>query len=264
MTRFIFASRTGLLLALMAILLMPLQGWAHTSLQTSAPADGQTVAQAKQLSLTFGAPMRLMSVKLTDAAGNNIELNFKRSTTAQAQFDITVNQPLPASSYLVHWIGMGEDGHKMDGSFSFVVDPSAAPADTKANSVVSAPRFSGLDHPAAKAVADFHTALKAADTLAVKRLLTEDVIIFEGGGVERSRAEYESHHMAADMAFVKDLNVETIEHHVRVQGDSAVSLARTKVSGQFKGKTIDHTGMETITLQQRNGDWQINHIHWSK
>ena len=70
--------------------------------------------------------------------------------------------------------------------------------------------------------------------------------------------------MAADMAFLKEMSIEPLEHHVQVQGDSALSLARSKVSGQFKGKTIAHTGMETITLQHRNGSWQITHIHWSK
>ncbi|KKO44755.1 hypothetical protein WG68_14010 [Arsukibacterium ikkense] len=152
----------------------------------------------------------------------------------------------------------------MEGAFSFVVDPNAAATDAKAHSAKTALHFSGLEHPAAKAVTEFHAALKAADASAVKRLLAEDVIIFEGGSVERSRAEYESHHMAADMAFLKDLSVATIEHHVRVQGDSAVSLARSKVSGQFKDKSIDHTGMETMTLQLRGGNWQITHIHWSK
>ena len=66
------------------------------------------------------------------------------------------------------------------------------------------------------------------------------------------------------MAFLKEMSIEPLEHHVQVQGDSAVSLARTKVSGQYKGKTIAHTGMETITLLQVNDNWQITHIHWSK
>lgn len=264
MKNVILSTGTAIFLALMATLLMPIPGWAHTSLQSSVPANGQTVAEANQLMLEYGVPLRLMNIKLTDAAGKNITLDFKRSTSAQARFEIPISQPLPVSTYQVVWMGMGDDGHKIDGSFSFVVDPNVATTDTKAHSVVTTPRFSGLDHPAAKTVTDFHAALKAADVSAVKRVLAEDVIIFEGGGVERSRAEYESHHMAADMAFLKDLSVETLEHHVRVQGDSAVSLARSKVSGQFKEKSIDHTGMETITLQKRNGNWQITHIHWSK
>ncbi len=263
MIKVIFATRSAVFAAALLMLFTAMPSSAHTDLQSSVPADGQTIPQAKQLILTFGAPMRLMSVQLTDAAANSIELNFTRSTTAQPQFDIAVNQTLPAGTYRVNWIGMGEDGHKMEGHFSFSVDPEATAAQNTGHSEAGQ-RFSGLDHAAAKTVVDFHAALKAADTSAVRRLLAEEVIIFEGGGVERSRAEYESHHMAADMAFLQDLSVETLEHHVRVQGDSAVSMARSKVSGQFKGKQIDHTGMETITLHKREGNWQINHIHWSK
>ena len=259
-----FANGSAIFFAVLLTLVMPTTGWGHSSLKSSAPANGQTIAEISQLSLEFGAPLRLMSVSLTDAAGKNIALEFKRSVTAQARFVVPTNAALPASSYQVSWMGMGDDGHKIEGDFSFVVDPnSASGVATQPNEPVVV-QFSGLEHPAAKAVQNFHAALKAGDTEAVTRLLASEVVIYEGGAVERSRAEYQSHHMAADMAFLKEMSIEPLEHHVQVQGDSAVSLARTKVSGRYKGKAIAHTGMETITLQQRNGNWQITHIHWSK
>ena len=68
-------------------------------------------------------------------------------------------------------------------------NPSAA---TAANVVATAP----------VAIVDaFHAALTSGDTRAALDLLAEDVLIFESGGVERGRAEYASHHLAADAAF---------------------------------------------------------------
>ncbi|WP_213997605.1 copper resistance protein CopC [Arsukibacterium sp.] len=259
-----FANGSAIFFAALLTLVMPTKGWAHTSLTSSIPANGQAVAEVSQLSLEFGAPLRLMSISLTDAAGKNIALEFKRSVTTQSRFVVPTNAALPASSYQVSWMGMGDDGHKLEGDFSFVVDPNAVTLTASSTAKPEISLFSGLQHPAAKAVLDFHAALKTGDTDAVIRLLASDVVIFEGGGVERSSAEYQSHHMAADIAFLKEMSIESVEHHVVVHGGSALSLARSNVSGVYKGKPIAHTGMETITLQQRNGNWQITHIHWSK
>ncbi|WP_372627830.1 copper resistance protein CopC [Arsukibacterium sp.] len=259
-----FANGSAIFFAVLLTLAMTTKSWAHTSLKSSVPANGQTVAEVSQLSLEFGAPLRLMNVSLTDAANKDIALDFKRSVAAQSRFVVATHAALPASSYQVSWMGMGDDGHKLEGEFSFVVDPNAVTLTASSSAKPEISLFSGLQHPAAKAVLDFHAALKTGDTDAVIRLLASDVVIFEGGSVERSRAEYQSHHMAADIAFLKAMSIESVEHHVVVQGDSALSLARSKVSGQYKGKSIAHTGMETITLQQRNGNWQITHIHWSK
>ena len=50
-------------------------------------------------------------------------------------------------------------------------------------------------------VTAFHAALTSGNTAAALEVLAEDVMIFESGGVESSRAEYASHHLAADAAF---------------------------------------------------------------
>lgn len=120
------------LLALAALLTLvtPTQVWAHTSLTASAPANGQTVTAVNQLNLEFGAPLRLMSVSLKDDAGQDVALNFKRSNTAQARFVVPTNAPLAAASYQVFWMGMGDDGHKIEGNFSFIVNPTAVAVTT--------------------------------------------------------------------------------------------------------------------------------------
>jgi len=249
--------------------------FAHTSLKTSVPANGQTVADVQHISVEFGAALQLMALVLKDATGNVIPTSFARTATASAIFDAKIKAPLAPAHYQVHWMAMGADGHKIDGDFSFAVDPnmpSTAPS-TKpspkpstappAQAVVKAALFSGLEQAPAKTVLAFHQALKEGDHAKVDQVLADDVMIFEGGGVERSKAEYAQHHMSADMAYLKEMSVETLEHHVKVDGNVAVSMARSKVNGSYKGKTVAHEGMETITLLKQNGQWRINHIHWS-
>ncbi len=125
MTKLSLISSNALFLLVIALLWQPIPVWAHTKLTASTPADGQTVAEVSQLRLAFAGPMRLLRATITDNAGNNIGLNFNRSRTAQLQFDIPVSQPLPAATYQLMWMGMGEDGHQMEGSVSFIVDPGA-------------------------------------------------------------------------------------------------------------------------------------------
>lgn len=121
----------------------------------------------------------------------------------------------------------------------------------------------GTDTAAAKVVLSFHQALKSGDKQQARALLADDVTIYEGGSVERSADEYQQHHMAADMAYLANMQVTTLEHQVSINGDTAISIARSHTKGSYKGKERDHQGMETIVLQLQGGQWKIKHIHWS-
>jgi ketosteroid isomerase-like protein len=123
--------------------------------------------------------------------------------------------------------------------------------------------FSGLDNEVAEVVDTFHHALKNGDESTIKKILADDVIIFEGGGVERSLSEYTEHHMAADMNFLKQMQSRKLEHHIKVLGNTAVSMSRSHVKGRYKDKDIDSEGMETLLLMLTGNQWKIVHIHWS-
>ena len=136
-------------------------------------------------------------------------------------------------------------------------------ADANKKVTKDAQLFTGIDTQAAKVVQRFHMALQTGDRKLARSLLSDDVLIFEGGGVERSAEEYAHHHMLADMKYLKALQVKTIEHHVKVYDDVAVSYSRSHSKGSYKGKKVDRNGMETITLRKINQQWKITHIHWS-
>ncbi|MBB1371907.1 MULTISPECIES: DUF4440 domain-containing protein [Pseudoalteromonas] len=123
--------------------------------------------------------------------------------------------------------------------------------------------FVNVSSAAAKVVSSFHTALKQGDKVTARQLLADDVIIFEGGGVERSADEYANHHMLADMKYLSAINSDLLEHQVFINGDMAYSVSRSKNHGNYKGKEISATGMESITLKNTDSGWKITHIHWS-
>lgn len=123
--------------------------------------------------------------------------------------------------------------------------------------------FSGLDNDAARTVVAFHAAINAGDALKVKNMLDQAVLIFEGGGVERSAEEYAGHHLKADIAFLMKMTVTLVEHQVRVSENMAVSMSRSRLIGKYNDKDIDINTMETIALRKVNKQWKIVHIHWS-
>jgi ketosteroid isomerase-like protein len=116
---------------------------------------------------------------------------------------------------------------------------------------------------AARAVDAFHGALSKGDTRAALALLADDVLIFEGGGVERSKAEYASHHLAADAAFTQAVPGRTTRRAGAAVGDVAWIASEGRTTGRYKDKAVDRVTAETIILRRAGSGWLITHVHWS-
>jgi ketosteroid isomerase-like protein len=130
--------------------------------------------------------------------------------------------------------------------------------------VVEKAQFIGIDSAAGKVVTQFHNALQTGNEAIVRQSLTENVQIYEGGKVERSLAEYASHHLHADMAYLKGLTITLKEHQVAITGDIAISTAISHAQGEYKSKSVDSITMETLVLVKlADGSWKISHVHWS-
>lgn len=120
-----------------------------------------------------------------------------------------------------------------------------------------------LTSDAGKVVMQFHQAIQGGDKSKARGFLADDVIIYEGGRVERSADDYANHHMLADMKYLAQLKVEILEHEVREMGETAYSISKTKLTGEFQGKDVKSEGMESMVLLKKDGKWKIVHIHWS-
>ncbi|KJV04973.1 YybH family protein [Methylocucumis oryzae] len=109
----------------------------------------------------------------------------------------------------------------------------------------------------------FHSALVRGDTQAALALLADDVLIFESGGVERSKAEYASHHLHADAEFSMAVK-RTLESRSTVGSEMFAWVTSVeKVTGTFRNSTINSRSIETMLLTKSAAGWQISHIHWS-
>lgn len=116
---------------------------------------------------------------------------------------------------------------------------------------------------ATAAVDAFHAALRSGDTAAALALLADEVLIFEGGRVERSKAEYAAHHLAADAAFSKAVSSTLTRRAGGASGDTAWVASEGRTTGEYRGRPIDRVTAETIVLRRSGGAWKIVHIHWS-
>lgn len=116
---------------------------------------------------------------------------------------------------------------------------------------------------AASVVDAFHAALEQGDTQAALGLLADDVLIFEGGEAERSKAEYAQHHLAADAAFSATVPGIRSRRAARAGADSAWVASESRATGQFNGRAIDSLSVETMVLRRETDGWRITHIHWS-
>ena len=108
----------------------------------------------------------------------------------------------------------------------------------------------------------FHEALSRGDGPAAMKLLAPDAVIMEGGGIE-TRAEYESHHLAADMEFAKAIPSTRTNVAVQVNGDTAWLTSASRTEGTFKDKPVNSRGAELIVLAKTSDGWRIRAIHWS-
>ena len=109
----------------------------------------------------------------------------------------------------------------------------------------------------------FRKALTDADSKQAMALLSDDVLIYESGGAEASKAEYASHHLDADIAFLKGVKQSVAARSAQASGDMALVTTQGATVGTYKDKAIDSASTETMALRLTEGKWKIVHIHWS-
>jgi len=138
---------------------------------------------------------------------------------------------------------------------------SEAPAGT-ASPEMASPTTPTATEPTA-VVEQFQKAVSSGDTDAAAALLDPAVKIFESGGIERSKAEYASHHLASDAAFLKTATVALQSRTGDAVGDLAWVGSESRVTARAKGKPVDLISTETMVLKKTPQGWRIVHIHWS-
>ncbi|HET9819154.1 MAG TPA: c-type cytochrome [Rhodanobacteraceae bacterium] len=116
--------------------------------------------------------------------------------------------------------------------------------------------------PDAEAAAQaFQEALKRGDRDVALALLTPDAQISEGGETQ-SRDDYAAHHLAEDIAFLKNANVKLLSRASMSIGDSAQVASESEISVVKKGKPLTLRNREVMDVKRVNGTWKIAAIRW--
>ncbi len=139
---------------------------------------------------------------------------------------------------------------------------TAHPAHSAPNQPAAA-ALSGEAAEAAATVDAFHSAVKAGDVARAAALLDDDIVVFEAGGAERSKAAYAAEHLAADAKF-EGAATTTVRRRVgAAAGGMAWIATEGRVQGRSGEKVIDRLTTETMVLRRTPAGWRIAHVHWS-
>lgn len=98
--------------------------WAHAGLQASTPEkDAEIAAAPKEITLQFNEKLEsaFSTAKLIDSTGKQVNVE---KPTLDANNPSVMKLPVPALSpgkYKVEYVGVGHDGHRRKGDYSFTV-----------------------------------------------------------------------------------------------------------------------------------------------
>lgn len=126
-------------LFLLACALLPAPAAAHLKLQSSSPAQGDTVRTSlTEIRVTFTQAVepRYTSLALLDNAGNALALGALHAIGdgKTSEFVYRLTHPVVSGDFVVQWKTAGADGHVVSGSFDFSVDvPGAVTVDRAAS-----------------------------------------------------------------------------------------------------------------------------------
>ena len=149
------------------------------------------------------------------------------------------------------------------GALLVLVPPANAAQQHAHSEPLAAHPLAAPARPAAAVVDAFHAALRRGDTRTALGFLANDALIFESGGAERGKAEYASHHLAADAAFSQAVPSTITRRAGASVGDLAWIATEGRTAGTYKGKPVDRRTVETMVLRRMKAGWRIVHIHWS-
>ncbi len=136
-----------------------------------------------------------------------------------------------------------------------------SPAEVRGQGGATSPTQVSVDRSSPRAAVEtLQASYAAGDEAALRAVLSEDLLVAEGGRIEDGLAAYAAHHMTSDLAAAATRTVTSTERRVQEFGDAAVVLSDYRVSDSG-GEVADL--LETAVLSQDTEGWSVTHLHWS-
>jgi putative copper export protein/methionine-rich copper-binding protein CopC len=133
--------RVLLLAAALACVLLPSAAAAHTRVQRTAPADGDTAADVREIRVRFSQGVESELTTLTVLRGG-VRVAAGGAQVPESdgrEYVLALLAALEPGAYEVRWKTAGGDGHVLQGTFRFVVSAPPAPLPPAAPSAHTAP-----------------------------------------------------------------------------------------------------------------------------
>ena len=95
---------------------------AHSPLKSTTPENEAIITEAPtEIRLNFGNDIHLTRLTVTHAAGKKDKLDLGTYPGFTKRYQIPF-EVVGVGKYLIEWRGLGEDGHALNGNFSFTVE----------------------------------------------------------------------------------------------------------------------------------------------
>ncbi len=98
--------------------------WAHATLKSATPAkDAEVTTAPKEIALQFNEKLEaaFSHAKVVDSAGKEVTTDKATLDAADPSVMKLALPALPAGTYKVEYVGVGHDGHRRKGDYSFTV-----------------------------------------------------------------------------------------------------------------------------------------------
>jgi len=112
-----------LVLALACLMGFAPSAFAHAHPKTMVPAPDSSGPAPGKISITFSEAVepKFSSIKLTNLEGKSVATGASTPVPSDPA-TITLSLPtLNAGTYVVHWVNVSVDGHRLQGSYNFTV-----------------------------------------------------------------------------------------------------------------------------------------------
>ncbi len=97
---------------------------------------------------------------------------------------------------------------------------------------------------------------------AMSEWVTEDLLIFEGAGVNRGWADYRDHHLGPELEMFNAIDYEFSDIEAEVSGTLAWANFRYSVHIEMPERVSDSGGVATAVLVKGDdGRWRLRHLH---
>ena len=104
---------------------------------------------------------------------------------------------------------------------------------------------------------------RAKDVETIRKLLAEDVLLFEHSVKNDGLEDVFGHHLKPEIEAFEDLQLDFSDVRITKVDGMALVTRDYKVKGKLGERMIDAGGNETMVWRQINGNWKIIHIHYS-